>query len=191
MKAPKTKDLEVAAPNDDERTSAIGLTRYAYEYLEAAMVVDEHCGAAPQYSHISPTPAYYLLSHSVELTLKSYLRHCGITVKQLSSREYGHDLNASYQKAKELGLQNLFHPTEDDTRALAMLVAINESHELRYIRTGLKEFPSWAIVEPFAVRLHQAVSPHVGYKSFTTAYPATPETARRPYISDVPRRVPR
>ena len=125
-----------------------------------------------EYSHISPTPAYYLLSHSVELTLKSYLRHRGVTAKQLSSREYGHDLNTIYDRSEELGLKRLFKPNEDDCRALSMLVAMNKRHELRYIKTGHKEFPSWAIAEPFAVRLHQAVSPHVGYKTFSIYYPS-------------------
>ena len=45
MKTPDVKTVEEAEEAEEELTSAIGLARYAYEYLEAAMVVDEHCGA--------------------------------------------------------------------------------------------------------------------------------------------------
>ncbi|WP_266233217.1 hypothetical protein [Paraburkholderia sp. CNPSo 3076] len=53
---------------------------------------------------------------------------------------------------------------------MQMLVRLNELHGLRYIRTGMKQFPLWSIVEPLAVRLHQAVAPVVGYRTFAKAY---------------------
>jgi hypothetical protein len=161
-----TPDLE------DERTTAIGLARYAYEYLDAAMLVEEHHGARPGHEEISPIPAYYLASHAIELTLKAFLRHRGIPVRHLrSSKHFGHNLRACYRKAKELGLKEIFKANSNDLRAFWLLIQLNQQHELRYIRTGLKRFPSWAIVEPLAVRLHQAVSPHVGYrKTFSKTY---------------------
>ena len=51
-----------------------------------------------------------------------------------------------------------------------MLAELNRGHGLRYIQTGYKQFPSWAIVEPLAVRLHQAIAPIVGYHSFTVRF---------------------
>lgn len=155
---------------EDDRTTATGLARYAYQYLDAAMLVDEHHGARAGHEFVSPIPAYYLALHSIELTLKAFLRHKGLTVRELRSRKYGHDLRACYRKAKELGLLGTFKMRAADLRALLMLIALSEDNGLRYIRTGFKQFPSWAVVEPFAVRLHQAVAPRVGYKSFTKAY---------------------
>ncbi|MCL4182793.1 MAG: hypothetical protein KJ011_05025 [Burkholderiaceae bacterium] len=156
---------------EEERTTARGLARYAYEYLEAAILVDETIGARAGGECVSPIPAYYLASHSIELTLKAFLRHRGLTVRELRLK-YGHSLKACYRKAKELGLFDVFRQHENDEAALHLLAEINNAHELRYIRTGFKTFPSWAIVEPFAVRLHQAVAPLVGYKSFTKSYAA-------------------
>lgn len=166
MNAPKTAQI-----TDEDRTTAIGLARYAYEYIDAARLVDERHGARKGHEFISPIPAYFLASHGIELTLKSFLRHHGITARELSSRKYGHDLRACYRKAKELGLKTVFKMHSNDMRAMLMLIELNENHELRYIRTGYKRFPSWAIVEPFAVRLHQAVAPLVGYRSFDVIYP--------------------
>jgi hypothetical protein len=160
---------ERAQLDDDERTTAIGLARYAYEYIDAARLVDTHHGKKPGFEFVSPVPAYFLAAHGIELTLKAYLRHAGIGVRDLS-RQYGHDLHACYRKAKELRLLDRFSEDERDARALEMLAELNRGHGLRYIRTGYKQFPSWAIVEPLAVRLHQAVAPIVGYHSFTVRF---------------------
>lgn len=154
----------------EERTTATGLARYAYEYIDAAMLVDRHHGARKGYEFISPIPAYFLMAHGIELTLKAFLQHKGVTVKEL--RSYSHNLDACYRKAKELGLHTVFKITPNDTKAMTLLMELNKDMGLRYIRTGLKEFPSWAIVEPFAVRLHQSVAPLVGYKTFSIAYAA-------------------
>ncbi|WP_156529203.1 hypothetical protein [Caballeronia udeis] len=159
--------------NDDDRTTAIGLARFAYEYIDASRVVDNHHADKHPGEQISPMPAYFLVHHGIELTLKAYLRHAGVTIRELGSKKYGHDLHACYRKAKELGLLNIFNETSNDLNAMQMLVGLNDRHGLRYIRTGMKQFPLWSIVEPLAVRLHQAVAPVVGYRSFERAYGGT------------------
>jgi hypothetical protein len=158
---------------DDDRTTAIGLARFAYEYIDAAMLVDQKHGARPGFERLSPTPAYFLALHGIELSFKAFLRHKGVTVRELGSHKHlGHDLRRCYRKAKELGLREVFKMRADDMRAMLMLLDLNEMQGLRYIRTGFKRYPSWAIVEPFAVRLHQAVAAQIGYKSFDINYPS-------------------
>ncbi|MBK9520158.1 MAG: hypothetical protein IPO13_00680 [Rhodocyclaceae bacterium] len=152
---------------DEDRTTAIGLARYAYEYIEAAMLVE---GNDQTPTDISPIPAYFLALHGIELTLKSYLRFRGVTVKELRGPKYGHDLHACHRKAKELGLLSVFNEQPTDADAMRMLVGLNEHQGLRYIKTGRKHFPLWSLVEPLAVRLHQAVAPEVGYRSFNITY---------------------
>ena len=152
---------------EEDRTTAIGLARYAYEYIEAAMLV-ERSGSTP--TNISPIPAYFLALHGIELTLKSYLRHKGLTAKELRGMKYGHDLHSCHKKAKELGLHLVFKEQPSDADAMRMLVGLNEHQGLRYIKTGMKQFPHWSIVESLAVRLHQSVAPKIGYQSFTITY---------------------
>ncbi len=152
---------------DEDRTTAIGLARYAYDYLNAAMVVETH---DPTPSHISPVPVYFLALHGIELTLKAFLRYKGVSVKDLVNK-FGHDLHACYRKAKELGLNDVFEESRVDADAMRMLVRLNDQQGLRYIKTGMKHFPMWSIVEPLAVRLHQAVALLVGFKSFDKYYP--------------------
>jgi len=152
---------------EEDRTTAIGLARYAYEYIEAAMLVERN---DPTPTHISPIPAYFLALHGIELTLKSYLRHKGLNVKELRGKTYGHDLHACHKKAKELGLHTVFKEQPTDADAMRVLVALNDHQGLRYIKTGIKHFPPWSLVEPLTVRLHQAIAPAVGYKSFDITY---------------------
>lgn len=68
-------------------------------------------------------------------------------------------------QAKELGLHDVFKEMPIDADAMRMLVGLNEQQGLRSIKTGMKHFPLWSIVEPLAVRLHQAVAHLVGVTS--------------------------
>lgn len=153
----------------EERTSAVGLARYAFEYIKAAALVDEDAAKKSQRYMVSPIPAYFLAVHGIELTLKAYLRYSEVSVRDLS-KKYGHDLHKCYRKAKELGLLNRFKEHANDRAALELLADLNQGHGLRYIKTGPKQFPHWSIVYPLAVRLHQAVAPVVGYRSFQITF---------------------
>ena len=153
-------------------TTPIGLARYAYEYGKAAMLVDERLREQPGHELISPIPAYYLAMLSIELSFKAYMCSRGMTIGELSKRKYGHNIRACYLQARRLGLTDHFAVTCSDLQAIRMLMKLNTDHALRYIKTGDKRFPSWAIVEPLAVRLHQVVSVLVGYgETFDICYP--------------------
>ena len=155
---------------DERRTTAIGLARYAYEYLQAAIVVEEHATVLVPGSQIAPMPAYFLLTHGIELTLKAFLLHKSFTVKQLSGKELGHDLLACYGAAKLAGLPLIFDDIPMDETAMDMLIGLNKNQGVRYIKTGMKHFPLWPVVLSMAVRLHQAVAPLIGYKSFPKTF---------------------
>ena len=161
--------------SEDDRTTAVGLARYAFEYISAARLVDDHAAESKPGIQISPVPAYFLALHGIELTLKSYLRHKGISLRDLRSKNlFGHDVHACYRKAKELGLLEHFKEQQADVDAMRLLIDLNDFQGLRYIKTGAKHFPLWSTVEPLAVRLHQAVSPLVGYETFTAAFGGYP-----------------
>ncbi len=161
-----------------ERTTSIGLARFAYEYIDAAMLVDNAKGEVGLLSQASYTPAYFLALHGIELCFKSFLLHKGVAVESLG-KDYGHNLQKCLIGANARGLNKIFEMNEDDTRAFNLLIELNREHQLRYIQTGFKNYPLWSIVEPFAVRLHQAVAEEVGYHSFNKHYP-TVEATKQP-----------
>ncbi len=153
-----------------ERTTPKGLARYAYEYMDAAMIVDEAKGPQTLLSQASYTPAYYLAFHSIELSLKAYLLERGKSLEQLT-KKYRHDLQKLYDIAKEEGLLEVFKEDQQDVDALHLLIDLNAENQLRYLQTGFKRFPLFSIVEPFGVRLHQAISESIGMRTFTHYYP--------------------
>jgi len=154
-----------------ERTTAVGLARFAYEYIDAAILVDEAKGEVGMLSRASYTPAYFLALHGIELCLKSFLLHKGVDVESLT-KHYRHDLNKCLIEANARELKNIFEMNEGDLLAFKLLVELNKEQQLRYTQTGFKTYPLWSIVEPLAVRLHQAVAKEVGYRSFDNHYPA-------------------
>lgn len=157
-------------PIDDDRTTAIGLARYAFEYIEAALVVDDHMGQRKEFKVVAPIPALYLAGHGIELSLKAYLRHHGVSVRKL--QKLGHDLDRCYRRAIELGLHKIFKPHIAEEGALELLNGLYAAKELEYIRTGMKHFPTFALVSRLAVRLHNAAAPHVGFnKTLPITFP--------------------
>jgi hypothetical protein len=155
---------------DLERTTPLGLGRYAYEYMDAALVVDEARGPQGMLSRAAYTPAYFLAFHSIELSLKAYLLNAGLSLDELSSKKYGHRLQKLYDKAMQIGLRSDFLQDERDEQALHLLIDLNEGHQLRYLVTGFKRFPLFSIVGPFGVRLHQSISRTVGCRTFSQCY---------------------
>ncbi len=134
--------------DDPTKTTALGLARYAHEFFEAAVVVDEEIGERPGFEIVAPIPALYLMGHAIELTLKAYLVHRGVSLKGI--RDLNHNLVACFQKAKELGFMS--HATFEgpEEGALEILNALYSTKQLEYIVTGHKHFPVWGLVEAFA-----------------------------------------
>ena len=158
---------------DGDRTTAVGLARYAYEYIDAAHLVACNAMDRGGSDALPPAAAYFLIHHGIELSLKAYLRYCGMSPRELAGKGYGHNLRACLRKARELRLLDHYKASDDDLRALRLLVDLNQDHALRYIRTGAKEYPLWGGLHRFAVQLHRAVAPVVGYhRIFTVSFPA-------------------
>jgi hypothetical protein len=61
----------------------------AQQYLKAAAALIGNVD--------NPTPTYFLLSHALELIIKSYLAAKGFTAGQL--RDFGHDIQAAFNEA--------------------------------------------------------------------------------------------
>lgn len=146
-----------------ERTTSIGLARYAKEFLEAALAVDDSVGMREEYQRIPPIPVLYLIGHSIELTLKAFLVHKGMVVSELRSKNYGHDLMKCWEKSIELGLGDIYTFTSDDTEIIRLLNTLYSKKQLEYIVTGYKEFPVFGPLHKLAVSLVNTIGPSVGF----------------------------
>ena len=145
------------------------MIRYSHEFMEAALAVDEKIGHRPGFEIVAPIPVLYLVGHSIELSLKSYLLQQGITLSDLR-RNFGHNLHDSFRKAKELGLLNHVSFTNQEEGAFEILNTLYSTKQLEYIITGAKHFPIFGLVELFAVKLFNSVSVIVGFNKKFEGY---------------------
>lgn len=152
--------------DDPTRTTPIGLARYAHDFFDSARAVEGQLAKGAPYDLVSPIPSLYLIGRSIELGLKSYLLSEGITLRELRSKKYGHDLHACYRKAKELGLLSHVKFKPEEEGALELLNELYSTKQLEYIVTGTKYLPTFFLVESFARKLIKGASNHVGYTAF-------------------------
>jgi hypothetical protein len=144
--------------------TSVGVIRYAKEFLEAAIAVDDSIGMRSEYSIIPPTPVLFLLGHSMELSLKSYLIHKGVQNDTLKNRKIGHDLIKCLKMALTLGLTDVVSISEDDRDIIHILNKLYSCKQLEYCYIGCKEFPAFGNIKKIAVNLVNSVSLEVGYK---------------------------
>jgi hypothetical protein len=148
---------------NSKRTTPIGLSRYAREFLDCAEAADDQVGAEVGYEIVAPIPVMYLVGHAIELSLKAYLSYNGISLEDLARKNYGHNLVACYDKACELGLLDILDVEPVDSEVLKVLNELYCTKQLNYIVTGPKTFPVFGPLHDFSERLLRAVGPHVGY----------------------------
>jgi hypothetical protein len=103
--------------------TAGSLLEGAEKYIAAA------CALIAQ--NATPEPTGFLASHGLELALKAYLLHSGVSVAKLK-RNYGHNLNKLYRAATQRGLTAQFD--------LLWLAVLNHYHDnpflYRYPQAG-------------------------------------------------------
>lgn len=104
----------------------------ASEYLEAARVLHDTPPTRVGYWIV----IYYLLGHSAELTLKSYLFDQGITPETLKN-DCRHNLEKLIKIAKSHGLKK-----EISLSAISALSHIYKAKELEYRKNKRSTFPS-------------------------------------------------
>jgi hypothetical protein len=148
--------------DDPERTTPVGLARYATDFFEAALAADDKLGKKVGHEVIAPIPVMFLVGQSIELALKAYLLAKGVELRQLR-RDYGHELHRSLRKAKELGLLNVVALSEEEEGVIELLDSLYSTKQLQYIVTGAKTFPVFGPLESVARKLVYGIGPVVGY----------------------------
>ena len=145
------------------QTTPLGLARYAQDFYDAAVATDNVLGIRPGYEIIAPIPVMYLVGHSIELILKSYLISKGVTLQDLKSKAYGHNLIACLTQAEALGLTQLVTLTLSDRDVLRVLNQLYSTKQLNYIVTGEKDFPVFGPLQELCTKLQNAVHVEIGF----------------------------
>jgi len=104
----------------------------------------------------------FLVAHSIELALKAYLLFKGqsiINIKNLS-----HRLDDCWATATKQDIESHVKLTEDEMEVLKLISNLHASTELRYIKSGFKNFPVFGPLQNLAEKLLNVICPLVGYK---------------------------
>lgn len=88
-----------------------------------------------------------LAGFAVELYLKAYLLHSGVSAEDLRKKKYGHDLDALAAEAKARGV-----PTQSYQPLITLLATKHKSFEYRYMKTG-ENYPAMRL-DSFFQRLN-------------------------------------
>lgn len=126
-------------------STPFGMLRYAEEYRRAAALV-----------HGDETlrmPAYNLIGISIELSLKAYLLARGVPLDSLRFRPYGHDLEFLWSEAARLRIDRVSKVPFVADDVIKALNRHYQTHEFRYIKTGLKTVPHWEFIHSVAKAL--------------------------------------
>jgi len=102
------------------------MRNYAADFLRAA----KEFRAPP--NRFSPVP-HYLVCHSIELSLKSFLITVGFSRKD--RRQLGHDLAKALNKAEQHGIEEYVGITPDDRDLLQKANTIYMKKELEYFES--------------------------------------------------------
>lgn len=148
------KDLTSNSKMDDEaRTTAFGLLCYAKDYVEAALNVSNRPRSClEEMRHRISEPAYFLVGHSIELSLKAFLKGRGTALEELK-RSYGHDLEMLLKEAKRRKLGNEVKLSGKDAKAIHLLNQNYKPKRFEYIVTGHKTGPKYGCIVDVAVKL--------------------------------------
>lgn len=138
----------------DESTKPRAFLHTSREYLQAYTVLKEN--------DPKPTELYlvkfYLLCHSVELSLKAYLRLRGHEIKELRSREVGHDL---FEMLKICNVQHNFVLSPGYTEVIKVVSTYYKSKEYEYFPQGDQLLIDIDILEEIAILLVKIIGARI------------------------------
>jgi hypothetical protein len=158
MNSTQPKGRKPFSPEREARTTAAGMWRFAEEYRSAAEVVNQSTTDA------FSAPAMYLIGHSVELSLKAFLRSRGATLGDLL--DIGHGLQKLHTEALRRGLQRLWPEATMVADTIRMLDEVNENHAMRYIINETRSVPQWWVVSGCALGLTRSLYRHCLRRTF-------------------------
>ena len=119
---------------ETERTTAMGLWTDAKNMSEAARILRE------SRKRHTTFPAYFLLSRSIELILKSYLLATGDTLDFLKNK-IRHNLVKASNRVKNNDSGNISKLLDKYTHHIELLNIYYQAKEFEYSVTGTKSLP--------------------------------------------------
>jgi hypothetical protein len=142
----------------DSGATPVGWLRYAFEYYAAAKATDDAIGEDQGYEIHAPMVVSFLIGQSIELALKAFLLHSGVSMKILRNKPYGHDLVKLFRASMEKNLIDDSIKSNEILGLVELLCGPYKERELQYYRSGVKErFPVHGPLDDAARAILEAV----------------------------------
>jgi len=124
--------------------------KYAEDFFEASSAHDSSIKFSPV--------KYYLVCHSIELSLKAFLLLKGVSKSDIRSRSLGHNLSNILEKCLSLGLEEIVQITDPQK---SMLTELNEWYsrkgfeyfEIKNLAAGAGDLPDVILAQELATLL--------------------------------------
>lgn len=97
------------------------------------------------------TVAYYLLGHSIELSLKAFLFGSGVQKKSLY--DYGHNLDKLVTESRKMELDKHVELSEQDIDNINLINSSYSTKLLEYIEIGFYRWPKYEYLHAIAHKL--------------------------------------
>jgi hypothetical protein len=133
------------------------MIKYASEFFDAAETLwPSNTDLVHQSSKPAPFVVHYLIGHSIELSLKSFLLSRGLKIDELR-KEYGHDLSALLSESRRRKLGNIVKLTRGEINAIKRFNVYYKAKLLEYTEIGFYKFPPYTLIHGVANKLHSKI----------------------------------
>jgi hypothetical protein len=103
---------------------------------------------------------FYLVSHSIELSLKAFLLGRGMSIGKLRNKPFGHNLVSLVAEARRRRLGLVLKLTRQDLLVLELLNECYSVKELEYSFTGARSLPRYPLAVAVASKLLKELAPY-------------------------------
>lgn len=134
---------------------ALGYWSHGSNFLEAARRLQDPQARFRPNDHT--LTSYFLVGHSIELSLKSYLFAKGYSVAMLRHRPFGHDLESILNEATRRKLGREAKLTVAQKKAISRLNTHYKSKEFEYLQYQTYRLPEYRFVFGVARTLSQSL----------------------------------
>jgi hypothetical protein len=115
-------------------------------------------------------PAYFLVGHSIELSLKAFLLAKGVGISQLRNK-FGHDLAKLISECRRRKLGRQSKLSKNQVRDVKLLGFAYKSKLLEYIEVGTYSLPQYWIICEIAATLIHDLKPFCYFATFNKELP--------------------
>jgi hypothetical protein len=160
-----------------------GFWRHGKDFLSAADAVKPPSELKRKMDGVSMV-AYYLVGHSIELTLKSYLFAKGYKLKDLRDpKKYGHSLSNLLNECRKRKIGREVKLSNAEIAVIHLLNDVYKTKRFEYLEYGMYRLPGYLFTRDVAEKLVNGLSKYAMNPPFNKSKQSDALKARASVLS--------